>query len=130
MLREFAINKVHIKDTFWNYYVKNIKNKTIPFQYKVMDNDMDINIEREREDESLPAEKSNALENFRIAAGLKDGEHYGWFFQDSDVYKWLEAVSYSLQISPDKELEELADSVIDLIGKAQEKDGYLQTFFK
>jgi uncharacterized protein len=130
LLSEFALNKVHIKDTFWNYYVKNIKHKTIPFQYKVMDNDMDINIEREREDESLPAEKSNAIENFRIAAGLKGGEHYGWFFQDSDVYKWLEAVSYSLQISPDKELEELADSVIDLIGKAQEKDGYLQTFFQ
>ncbi|HWJ78526.1 MAG TPA: beta-L-arabinofuranosidase domain-containing protein [Niallia sp.] len=130
MLTEIGLSQVKLKDSFWNYYVKNIKEKTLPYQYKVMDNNMDISIEREREDENLPAEKSNALENFRIAAGIHEGEHYGWFFQDSDVYKWLEAVAYSLEISPDKELEELADSVIDLIGLAQEEDGYMDTYFQ
>lgn len=130
MLKELALSQAKLKDSFWSYYVNNIKEKTIPYQYKVMDNSIDINIEREREDESLPAEKSNAIENFRIAAGINEGEHYGWFFQDSDVYKWLEAVAYSLEITPDKELEELADSVIELIGKAQEEDGYLDTFFQ
>jgi len=50
-------------------------------------------------------------------------------FQDSDVAKWLEAVAYTLAEKPDKELKKLADSVIELIGRAQEPDGYFNTYF-
>ena len=73
--------------------------------------------------------KSHAIENFRIAAGLSEGEFYGMVFQDSDVAKWLEGVAYSLAVKPDNELEARADEIIDIIEKAQQPDGYLDTFF-
>lgn len=73
-------------------------------------------------------EKSHALANFRIAAGLEEGEFYGMVFQDSDVAKWLEGVAYALEVRPDAELEERADKVIEIIEKAQQDDGYLNTF--
>lgn len=50
-------------------------------------------------------------------------------FQDSDAAKWLEAVAYSLVIFPDKELEQTADKLIDIIASAQDTDGYLNTYY-
>ena len=80
-------------------------------------------------DNIADAEPSAAIRNFRIAAGEEEGEFYGMVFQDSDVAKWLEAVAYSLETYPDPELEARADQVIDLIGRAQQPDGYLNTYF-
>lgn len=81
-------------------------------------------------DDQIPnAEKSHAFANFRIAAGIEEGEFYGMVFQDSDVAKWLEAASYSLCIKPDIDLENRADDIIDIIEKAQQDDGYLNTYF-
>jgi DUF1680 family protein len=48
-------------------------------------------------------------------------------FDDTDVYKTLEGVAYLLSVEPDAKLEALADSLIDIIGAAQEKDGYIYT---
>ncbi|SFE23521.1 Beta-L-arabinofuranosidase, GH127 [Paenibacillus algorifonticola] len=64
---------------------------------------------------------SYVIRNFRIAAGLEESEFGGWIFQDSDLYKWLEAVAFSLSHHPDPELEELADGAIALIGQAYMK---------
>ncbi|MCR5687728.1 MAG: glycoside hydrolase family 127 protein [Lachnospiraceae bacterium] len=121
--------KVRIFDGFWNRYRRLVKQTMIPYQWDVLNDRADISIERERNDASIPNEKSHAMENFRIAAGRAQGKHYGWVFQDSDVYKWLEAVSYSLCYEWDDELKETADSVFDLISEAQEEDGYLNTYF-
>ena len=121
--------KVVITDEFWNRYRKLVKHEMIPYQWDVLNDVADISIERERDDDSIPNEKSHAMENFRIAAGRTEGEHYGWVFQDSDVYKWLEAVAYSLTYEWDDELKKTADEVFDLIGEAQEADGYLNTYF-
>lgn len=118
-----------ITDTFWRNYQAIVKNEMLPYQWKVLNDDADINIERERDDSSIPNEKSHAIENFRIAAGDAEGNHYGWVFQDSDVYKWLEAAAYTLENDMDSELKALADRVVDLIGSAQEEDGYLGTYF-
>ena len=74
-------------------------------------------------------EKSHAFANFRIAAGLEEGEFYGMVFQDSDVAKWLEGVAYSLTVKENPALEERADRIIDTIEKAQQPDGYLNTYF-
>ena len=121
--------KTIVTDKFWQYYRDLIKREMIPYQWKVLSDEIDVNIERERNDDSIPNEKSHAIENFRIAAGLAEGSHYGWVFQDSDVYKWLEAVAHTLRNCTDEKLIELADSVVDLIADAQEEDGYLSTYF-
>lgn len=91
----------------------------LPYQYAV------LNDELQEED----MEKSHSIENFRIAAGESKGAFYGFVFQDSDTAKWLEAAAYSLSIKPDKKLEEKMDDLIGLIGRAQQEDGYLDTYF-
>ena len=75
------------------------------------------------------AAPSHCIENFKIAAGVSEGEFYGCVFQDSDLAKWIEAVAYSLMTKPDAELEKTADEAIDLIARAQQPDGYLNTYY-
>jgi uncharacterized protein len=89
--------KVVLRDAFWSKYEKLIREVAIPYQWSTLN------------DEDSSAEPSHAIRNFRIAAGLEKGGFYGFVFQDSDVYKWLEGVSYSLEKRPDRELEELTD---------------------
>jgi len=50
-------------------------------------------------------------------------------FWDSDIAKWLEAASYSLATNPDPALEAQIDKIIALLAKAQQPDGYLNTYF-
>ncbi len=121
--------EITISDDFWNRYRRLVKHEMIPYQWDVLNDAIDINIERERDDASIPNEKSHALKNFEIAAGRLKGKHYGWVFQDSDVYKWLEAVAYSLSYEWDDSLKKTADDVVELISEAQEDDGYLNTYF-
>jgi hypothetical protein len=73
-------------------------------------------------------ERAGTLDNLRIAAGRIQGERRGMVFSDSDVYKWLEAVAWELGRQPPAELEALARETIDLVGAAQEPDGYLNTW--
>lgn len=123
-------NNVKITSEFWGRYRNLVRTEMIPFQWNVLNDVAGIKIEKERlNDDGIPSEKSHAMENFRIAAGRAKGTHYGWTFQDSDVYKWLEAVAYSLREKMDPELEKKALEVIDLIADAQEEDGYLDTFY-
>jgi hypothetical protein len=74
-------------------------------------------------------EKAGNLDNFRIAAGWIKGEHKGSQAYDSDVYKIIEGAGYSLKLHPDPELEAYVDRLIDAIAAAQQKDGYLNTYF-
>ena len=90
--------------------------------------------ERALHDEIEGAEKSHAVENFRMAAQLTetgqcDGTFYGMVFQDSDLAKWLEAAAYSLLHKPDERLRARVREVVSLIAGAQQKDGYLNTYF-
>jgi DUF1680 family protein len=111
------VKQVVVEDRFWKKYKRIIANEVIPYQWKALN------------DELPDTEPSHAIENFRIAAGESSGEYYGTVFQDSDVAKWLETVAFSLRDFPNKELEEKADEVIALLGKAQGKDGYLNTYY-
>ncbi len=130
MLHEIPLKNTEICDNFWSFYINTIKDKTIPYQYSVLDNSPYVNIENENKKDYFEKDKSNALENFRVAAGISDGGHYGMIFQDSDVYKWLEAVAYSLQVASDGKLQAVADEVVNLIAAAQTDDGYINTYFQ
>ncbi len=70
-------------------------------------------------------EATGRVDNFRRAAGLLEGPYLGRRFNDTDVYKAIEAASLSLIRSPDLELEARLDELIALIAAAQEEDGYL-----
>lgn len=117
MLKNFSM-----QTGFFKRYEDLVIHEVIPYQEKALRDEID------------GAEKSHAIENFTMAAqviatGHSEGEFYGMVFQDSDVYKWLEAVAYSLRIHPDAALEARADELIALIGLAQHADGYLNTYF-
>ncbi len=70
--------------------------------------------------------ETGRIDNLYFAAAIKQGEYCtAYQFDDSDVYKTIEAASYSLISNPDKELEAKLDEWIDIIAKVQEVDGYL-----
>lgn len=71
----------------------------------------------------------SSLENFDIVSGKMKGEHDKRMASDSDVYKIIQGVAYSLHHHPDKELEAFTDSLIDRIVAAQQDDGYLFTYW-
>ncbi|WP_342573223.1 beta-L-arabinofuranosidase domain-containing protein [Paenibacillus sp. FSL R5-0749] len=109
--------QIEIQDQFWNTYSDLVRETVIPYQWEALN------------DRVEDAEPSHAIRNFRIAAGLEQGDFGGWVFQDSDLYKWLEAVAYSLRHHPDPRLEQIADDSIELIAQAQHDNGYLNTYF-
>lgn len=73
-------------------------------------------------------EASGCIQNFRIAAGQAAGWREGWFFADSDAYKWLDAAACILANHPDPQLAAVVDGFIALLGQAQMPDGYLFTY--
>ena len=68
------------------------------------------------------------MKNFENAA-KGSGKHSGIFFDDSDVYKALEGIAYSLINHPDATLEAKADEWIDKFAAAQRPDGYINTYY-
>jgi len=114
---ETDLHTLKVTDPFLGQYQQLVRDVVIPYQWDALN------------DRIPDADPSHAIANFRIAAGLQEGEFYGMVFQDSDVAKWLEAVAWSLCQKPDVELEKTADDVITLIAAAQCDDGYLNTWF-
>lgn len=116
-LKSVNLSCMQIQDSFWKKHTDLVENVIIPYQWEIMN------------DQIEGVESSHCLDNFRIAAGKQSGQFYGAVFQDTDIAKWLEAVGYSLASRKNKELEELADQVIDLLLEAQQPDGYMDTYY-
>lgn len=111
------INAITITDTFWTSYMSLIRLHVIPYQWEALN------------DRIEGADPSYCIANFQVASGEKEGQFQGMVFQDSDIYKWLEAVAYSLMWHPDETLEATADEAIRIISAAQQPDGYLNTYY-
>lgn len=111
------VSSVEVSDPFWKRMMEKVRCSMIPYQWRVLN------------DEEPGAEKSHCMANFKIAAGMMEGEFYGRVFQDTDFYKWVEAVGFSLMWHPDPELEKTADEAIAIVCKAQKPDGYLDTYY-
>ena len=99
--------------TFWGQRLEASRKVTVPLAFS-------------------KCEETGRYTNFsNAAAHLKDPSKVfkvgGLAFDDTDPYKTLEGAAYILQTYPDKKLEAYCDSVIDVIGTAQEPDGYLYT---
>lgn len=115
-LQSLPLKNIAIHDNYWSRYINTVP-AGLSYQWDALN-------------DRLPdAEKSYCMHNFKVAAGLEEGEFGGRCFQDSDVAKWLEGVAYYLETNRDPELEKIADEAIEIIGKAQQDDGYLDTYF-
>lgn len=142
-----ALRNVQVTDTFWKKELELVRKEVIPYQWDALN------------DRIEGAEKSYCMRNFKLAGEVNrkrrtlgtsyqevtyptnqwvtfpdpekelEERFYGWYFQDSDFAKWIEAVAYSLTQYPDKALEELADSAIDQVVEAQLENGYLNTHY-
>jgi DUF1680 family protein len=75
-------------------------------------------------------EAAGNLDNLRVAAGSATGTYRGPVFQDSDVYKWLEAVGYEASCGLPPDVREMADQAIGIIERAQARDGYLDSYYQ
>ncbi|SFL55653.1 hypothetical protein SAMN03159341_107118 [Paenibacillus sp. 1_12] len=116
-VRAVSLKQVTIKDSFWSTRERNVAETVVPYQWDALN-------------DAIPgAEPSHTIDNFRIAAGDTEGDYYGMVFQDSDLGKWLETVGFVLSQKSNRQLEKIADEVIDLLGRAQQRDGYLNTYF-
>lgn len=74
-------------------------------------------------------QKTGRIRNFEKVARKQGEAHEGIYYDDSDVYKAIEAMAYSLKNHPDAAVQQKADEWIDKIAAAQELDGYLNTYY-
>lgn len=101
---------VKVTDAFWGQRLKANREVTIPLAFS-------------------KCEETGRYKNFEMAAHPSESNKVeGFTFDDTDVYKTIEGASYSMQTYPDKKLDKYIDSVLTIIKKAQEPDGYLYTF--
>jgi len=126
------IRQIEITDPLFGRYVSMIAEAILPYQWTALNGGVDISDldQWEALNGRVTNERvSSCIDNFRIAAGEKQGTHSGAVFQDTDAYKWLEAAAYCIQIGKGESLRQSADELIALIERAQQPDGYLNTFF-
>ena len=110
MIEQIDFSHVKINDNFWSPRLSKHVSATLPVCIDQIEN------------------QTGRIRNFENAA-KGEGEHSGIFFDDSDVYKALEGMAYSLINTPDPELEKKADEWIDKFAAAQQPDGYINTFY-
>lgn len=99
-------------NTFWGNRLKVARDVTIPLAFS-------------------KCKSEGRYSNFVKASHPSDkydvGSFMGFPFDDTDVYKTIEGASYILQTYPDRKLKVYIDSVLNIVGAAQESDGYLYT---
>lgn len=131
-LRPTQISRVEITDPLFGSRAALIAEDILPLQWEALNGRVEITDLHQTEalNGRLTNETSSGcVDNFRIAAGDMKGAHSGAVFQDTDAYKWLEAVAYCIQIGKGAGLQERAEELISLIARAQQPDGYLNTYF-
>jgi DUF1680 family protein len=111
IMEPVSFSKVNITDSFWKPKLDKVATNTLQaciYQTEI---------------------KTPRIRNFEKVARKQGEKHEGIFYDDSDVFKALEAIAYSLKNRPDKTLEQKADEWIDKIAAAQLPDGYLNTYY-
>ena len=105
-----AVNftQVKLSDNFWLPRIEINRTVTIPASFE-------------------RCESTGRVKNFTMAAAKQGKFCTKYPFDDTDIYKTLEGASFSLAVHADAKLEGYIDSLITIIGKAQEPDGYLYT---
>ncbi|TXG34674.1 glycoside hydrolase family 127 protein [Seonamhaeicola maritimus] len=109
-LKSINIGDCQWTEGFWADKFNVAKNVMVPYMGEVLCGDV-----------------GHALNNFKIAAGEKEGDHKGMKWHDGDFYKFMEAKAYVYAQTKDQKLLDELDEYIRIIGKAQAEDGYLQT---
>src|SRR5262245_41041512 len=107
-IRAVPLTAVRFTDNFWRPRLD--INRTVTIPHILRQNEL-----------------TGRVDNFLKAARKKDGAYQGQRYNDTDIYKIIEAASYSLAASPDPALDRKVDALIAIVAAAQEGDGYLYT---
>jgi len=115
-----SFTQVKVNDSFWTPRLEASRNTTIPLAFTKC------------EETGRYTNFSNAAEHLKDPSKEFPDTQWTFTFDDTDPYKTIEGASYLLQTFPNaqfkgKKLSEYVDSVIAVIGSAQEPDGYLFT---
>ncbi len=110
VMAEQHFSNVLLFDAFWNAKLDLLAN-------------VGIEIQRQR------LEETHSIDNFRLL-GESNPQLFrvGFFYSDSDVYKWVEGACRILQLRPNAELTREVDEIVTAIQAAQQEDGYLYTY--
>ncbi|MCK6618332.1 MAG: glycoside hydrolase family 127 protein [Cyclobacteriaceae bacterium] len=111
-LQPVNFSAISITDTFWKPRLQTVATKTL--EACIIQTEI----------------KTPRIRNFEKVVRNQGEKHEGIYYDDSDVYKAIEAIAYSLKNFPDNALEERADRWIDVISRAQMPDGYLFTWYQ
>ncbi len=103
-----SFTQVKLTDHFWSPKIETNRTVTIPASF-------------------ARCENTGRVKNFEMAAAKSGKFCTKYPFDDTDIYKTIEGASYSLAVHPDPQLDHYLDSMITIVGKAQEPDGYLYT---
>lgn len=142
------IKNVEIRDEFWSRKQALVRKEVIPYQWEILNDRIPeaeasycmhnfkaagiLNEKMRKKGDAFEAPKFT-YRGFAVfpekREDAKEDEFYGFVFQDSDFYKWIEAVGYALMTGPDPVLEETADRAIDIVCAAQLPNGYLDTYY-
>lgn len=107
-IKPVSFTNVKLNDRFWTSRIETNRTVTIPASF-------------------ARCENTGRVKNFEMAAA-RSGKFCTKFpFDDTDIYKTIEGASYSMAVHPDAKLDAYVDSLITIVGKAQETDGYLYT---
>ncbi|HVL40176.1 MAG TPA: beta-L-arabinofuranosidase domain-containing protein, partial [Fimbriimonadaceae bacterium] len=110
-MRPLPLDRIRMTDSFWGTWQRTLRERTLRAQWEQI-------------------LQTGRLENFLRAGRGESGGFEGLYFNDSDVYKWIEACAYALTIGPDPEIEEMMAQAVSAVAGAQEPSGYLNTFFQ
>jgi DUF1680 family protein len=116
-LKPIKLSNIRITDSLFGSYSRLVTEKIIPYQWEILN------------DRIKEADPTYCIANFKIASREISGERKGVVFQDTDLYKWIEAVAYCIENGSGAKFMNTADEVIELIGRAQQSDGYLNTYY-
>jgi DUF1680 family protein len=107
-IKQVPFTDVRFTDKLWSSRIEVNRTVTIPASF-------------------ARCETTGRVSNFEMAAA-KQGKYCTKFpFDDTDIYKTIEGAAYSMAVHPDPKLDKYVDSMITIVGKAQEPDGYLYT---
>ena len=142
-----SLRQVQVTDSFWKKEMELVRTEVIPYQWAALNDQVEgaapsfcmhnfkaagkLNQEKRELGDSFeePVYTFRGFEALPEDPKHLDDKFYGFVFQDSDFYKWIEAVGYSLTQHPDPQLESIADGAIDIVCAAQQEDGYLDTYY-
>ena len=109
-------------NTFWGDRIQAAREVTIPLAFSKCESEHRYkNFEMAAYTLQHPGHAGLEMPEWNVAKFM------GFSFDDTDVYKTIEGASYVLQTYPDQKLKAYIDSVLDVVGAAQEPDGYLYT---